>query len=73
MTSHAGAERYAKFSPDGSLIAFTGSYDGGTDVYVMDARGGVPRRLTYHPASDRVLGWHPDGTSILFRSGATSR
>jgi tricorn protease len=68
MTSHPGAERYAKFSPDGSLIAFTGSYDGGTDVYVMDARGGVPRRLTYHPAADRVLGWHPDGTRVLFRS-----
>jgi len=68
MTSHPGAERYARFSPDGSLIAFTGGYDGGTDVYVMDARGGVPRRLTYHPARDRVLGWHPDGTRILFRS-----
>ena len=68
LTSHAGAERYAKFSPDGSLIAFTGSYDGGTDVYVMDARGGVPWRLTYHPASDRVLGWHPDGKTVLFRS-----
>ena len=68
MTSHPGAERYAKFSPDGTQIAFTGSYDGGTDVYVMDARGGVPRRLTYHPAADRVLGWHPDGTAILFRS-----
>jgi tricorn protease len=68
MTSHPGAERYAKFSPDGTMIAFTGGYDGGTDVYVMDARGGVPRRLTFHPAADRVLGWHPDGTSILFRS-----
>lgn len=68
MTSHPGAERYAKFSPDGMQIAFTGGYDGGTDVYVMDARGGVPRRLTSHPAADRVLGWHPDGTGILFRS-----
>ena len=66
MTSHPGAERYAKFSPDGTQIAFTGGYDGGTDIYVIDARGGVPRRLTYHPAADRVLGWHPDGTGILF-------
>ncbi len=68
ITSHAGRERYAKFSPDGSLIAFTAGYDGGTDVYVMDARGGVPTRLTFHPASDRVLGWHPDGGRVLFRS-----
>jgi tricorn protease len=68
ITSHPGSERYAKFSPDGSRIAFTASYDGGTDVYVMDARGGVPIRLTYHPAADRVLGWHPDGERVLFRS-----
>jgi tricorn protease len=68
ITSHPGSERYAKFSPDGSLIAFTAGYDGGTDVYVMDTRGGVPVRLTYHPASDKVLGWHPDGKRVLFRS-----
>ena len=68
ITSHAGSERYAKFSPDGNLIAFTAGYDGGTDVYVMDARGGVPKRLSFHPASDKVLGWHPDGERVLFRS-----
>ena len=34
----------------------------------MDAQGGVPRRLTYHPAADRVLGWWPDGKWIVFRS-----
>jgi len=68
ITSHPGSERYAKFSPDGSLIAFTASYDGGTDVYVMDARGGVPTRLSFHPASDKALGWHPDGDRVLFRS-----
>jgi len=68
LTRHPGRERYAKFSPDGARIAFTASYDGGTDVYVMDARGGVPTRLTFHPAADKVLGWHPDGKRILFRS-----
>ncbi len=68
ITSHPGPERYAKFSPDGSKLAFTASYDGGSDVYVMDVRGGVPKRLTYHPSSDRVLGWHPSGEAVLFRS-----
>ena len=46
ITSHAGNERYAKFSPDGTRLAFSGSYDGGSDVYLMDARGGVPVRWT---------------------------
>ena len=68
ITSHDGNERYAKFSPDGTQLAFSGSYDGGSDVYLMDARGGVPVRLTWHPGRDRVLGWTPDGSKILFRS-----
>ena len=68
ITNDPGEEYWAKFSPDGRQIAFTAQYDGGSNVYVMDARGGVPRRLTYHPAGDRVLGWWPDGTRVLFRS-----
>jgi len=68
LTHDAGSELFAKFSPDGTRIAFTASYDGGTDVYVMEAGGGVPKRLTFHPAGDYVLDWHPDGQHVLFRS-----
>ena len=50
------------FSPDGSQIAFTGTYDGNADVYVVPASGGEPRRLTYHPGPDEPVGWTPDGT-----------
>ncbi len=60
------------FSPDGKWVAFTGEYDGNTDVYVVPAVGGVPRRLTYHPGFDEVSGWTPDGKRILFRSGRKS-
>ena len=56
------------FSPDGSQIAFTGTYDKNTDVYVIPATGGQPRRLTYHSDPDIAVGWTPDGKSILFRS-----
>ncbi len=68
LTTHEGGESFAKFSPDGRSIAFTASYDGGSDVYVMDVDGGMPRRLTYHPAADYVQEWFPDGEWILFRS-----
>lgn len=68
ITNDPGAEAWAKFSPDGKWLAFTGQYDGGTDVYVMAAEGGSPKRLTWHPARDRVLDWHPDGAHVLFRS-----
>src|SRR5438876_10021438 len=72
LTSDVGIETDPAFSPDGSLIAFTGEYDGNEDVYVVEAAGGVPRRLTYHPGADEVLGWTPDGKGILFRSPRNS-
>ena len=56
------------FSPDGSLIAYTGEYDGNVDVYVVSASGGDPRRLTYHPGPDVAVAWTPDGKNVLFNS-----
>jgi len=68
ITSHAGDETGAKFSPDGSRIAFSGFYDGNTDLYVMPSAGGEPRRLTWHPAPDFCIGWSRDGSRIYFLS-----
>lgn len=78
LTTHIGMELFPQFSPDGKMIAFSGQYDGNTDVYVIPSEGGEPRRLTYRPGfenlpdrfgfDDMVLGWHPDGDRILFRS-----
>ena len=50
LTAHPGLELFAKFSPDGQWIAFTGQYDGDEQVYVVPSDGGVPRQLTYYPA-----------------------
>ena len=47
ITSHPGLELFPKFSPDGKWIAFTGQYDGNTEVYLIPAEGGVPKRLTF--------------------------
>ena len=46
LTNGVGRETEPFFSPDGSLVAFTGEYDGNVDVYVVESGGGVPRRLT---------------------------
>jgi tricorn protease len=84
LTSHSGYEMFPHFSPDGKWLAFTGQYDGNTEVYVMPSDGGVPRRLTWSATltrddvSDRmgpnniVLGWKHDGKHILFRSRMNS-
>ncbi len=79
ITSHSGREVFPKFSPDGKLLAFTGQYDGNFNVYVMSSEGGQPKQLTFYqgsaqPLSDRmgvlnqVIGWTPDGKSIVFLS-----
>ncbi len=68
LTSNPGTETNPAFSPDGSLIAFSGQYDGNLDVFVVPAGGGMPKRLTWHPAGDMVLGFTPDGRSVLFAS-----
>jgi tricorn protease len=80
LTSHDGFEMFARFSPDGKQLAFTGQYDGNTEVYLMPADGGTPKRLTHtatlgrDDVSDRmgpnniVIGWRNDGKHILFRS-----
>jgi tricorn protease len=68
LTIHDGEESFPKFSPDGSLIAFTGEYDGNADVYVMNLYGGEITRVTYHPMNDQVVGWHPTKNKIIFSS-----
>ena len=71
-SSPKGEESFPRFSPDGSLLAFTGDYDGNEDIYVMPADGGLPQRLTHHGAPDRMLDWYPDGKSILYATSMTS-
>ena len=68
----AGVESNPTFSPNGEWVAFTGQYDGNTDVFVIPAQGGVPKRLTWHPDIDTALGWSPDGKRVLFSSTRTS-
>ncbi|AXT20473.1 protease [Flavobacteriaceae bacterium AU392] len=72
LTSDEGYESSPHFSNDGQTIAFTAEYDGNTDVYVIPANGGEPKRMTYHPSPDVVQGWTPDN-KILFRSSRESR
>jgi tricorn protease len=79
LTNDTGYEMFARFSPDGKQIAFTAQYDGNTEVYLMPAEGGIPRRLTFTATLDRdevsdrmgpnniVMGWK-GGSQIVYRS-----
>lgn len=72
LTVHDGNEAFARFSPDGRWIAFSGEYQGNLDVYVMPSEGGEPRRLTFHPGRDEVVAWKPDSSAVVFRSRRAS-
>ena len=80
LTSHKGYEAFARYSPDGRTIAFTGQYDGNTEVYVMPAQGGEPKRVTFTSSNPRddwgdrmgpnniTMTWTPDGSGIIYRN-----
>lgn len=80
LTSHVGYEMFPRFSPDGKTIAFTGQYDGNTEVYTIPSAGGEPQRLTYTATNSRddlgdrmgpnniVMTWSPDGQQIVYRN-----
>src|SRR4030095_10585617 len=72
LTSSPGEESFPRLSPDGTRGAYSASYDGTVDVDVAPTLGVEPKRLTYHPMADRVIGWTPDGTRVLFASGRES-
>ncbi len=79
LTNDAGYEMFGRISPDGKHLAFTGQYDGNTEVYLMPAEGGIPKRLTYtatlsrDDVSDRmgpnniVMGWKGND-KIVYRT-----
>ncbi|MGD0616098.1 MAG: S41 family peptidase [Bryobacteraceae bacterium] len=78
LTAHPGVEEFARFSPDGKWIAFTGQYDGDEQVYVIPSAGGEPKQLTFYPAhgplaprwglDNQVIGWSNDGHFVIYRS-----
>jgi len=80
LTSHVGYEVFPRISPDGKTVAFTGQYDGNTEVYTIPVTGGEPRRITYSALVSRdmvgermgpnniVMCWTPDGKQIVYRS-----
>ncbi|NJL54052.1 MAG: hypothetical protein HC876_22595 [Chloroflexaceae bacterium] len=49
----------ASWSPDGTRIAFTSTRDGNKEIYVMQADGTNPMRLTTHPEVDHHPAWAP--------------
>src|SRR5271165_6768311 len=70
LTAGVAEAAHPHISPEGTHIAFTGRDEGPAEVYIMPLDGGESRRLTYQGGNAIVVGWTPDGDSIVFSSGA---
>jgi len=68
LTSVSAVVRGPYFSPDGTQIAYSTRQDGVVEVYVVNAEGGIPRRITWDPSGNYAVGWTPDGKDVLFDS-----
>jgi len=70
LASPPGAEMFPRFSPDGSAIVFQGNYEGDRDLYTLPVAGGVPQRLTHHPANETPTDWAESG--IIYHMGGAA-
>ncbi len=69
LASPPGAESFPKFSPDGRQIAFVGNYDGNKDLYTIPVTGGIPQRVTHHPADEQLCDWTAGGDLLFYFDG----
>ena len=69
LTTHLERERFPCISPDGKTVAFTASYDGTHEIYVMPLEGGRPSRITHEGVSGRrgprPVSWKSD-TELVY-------
>ena len=60
------------FSADGSRIAYVSTSPGNAEIFVMNADGTSPTRLTTDPQGDGRPVFTPDGQTIYFHSSRTA-
>jgi tricorn protease len=72
LTTGDGIEELPAISPDGTQLAFVGTYEGSPEIYTMPIFGGLPTRRTWDGNSAgrlNFVGWR-DNDTILWSSGA---
>src|SRR6266487_1929297 len=69
FTSGTKRDGGARWSPDGSMLAFASNREkDDPQLYVMPVAGGEPQRLTDLKDGVGEIAWSPDGTRIAFAS-----
>ena len=68
LANFRGSNSAPTWSPDGKTVALTLSKDGGSQLFLIDAKGGEPRRITQSSSIDTEPVFTPDGSAIYFVS-----
>ncbi|MCL4523949.1 MAG: S9 family peptidase [Acidobacteria bacterium] len=66
--TRSGRDMMARWSPDGSKIAFLSSRDGGMQIYLIALEGGEATKLTSISTGADNVQWSPDGKMLAFTS-----
>ena len=65
LTTHAAFDSHPVWSPDSKKIAFQSNREGSLDIFVIDAKGGAPTRLTTNSGSETPIAF-ADNDHVLY-------
>jgi len=65
LTTHASFDSHPVWSPDSKKIAFQSNREGSLDIFVIDAKGGAPTRLTTNSGSETPIAF-ADNDHVLY-------
>ena len=66
LTDDPAIDTAPSFSPDGSKIVFESDRGGSQQIYVMEANGGSPRRISFGDGRYATPVWSPRGDLVAF-------
>lgn len=68
LSDHPKSDRNPRWAPDGKSVAWISSRENGPQIWVMNADGTVPRRITDISTGIDAFEWTPDGSRFLYSS-----
>ena len=65
LTLHPADDSQPHYSRDGKHLAFVSNREGQDAIYRIPARGGTPKRITFHSEGYSLQGWFPNHHDVL--------